>query len=152
MSSDASNASSAGSTAEPFFTMTVDDAYLWEVVAENVTSIDIREDLVEGDLWEAVDQFVRPDNVEAITDATMARLTASRDYLRNEIREHVKAGERYSHPGPLTPNSVLWDLVSEVIADEMHTLFNQPAFWRGLITAVESETIPGMTPDTEEAG
>ena len=156
MSSEASDASSASSTAEatpePFFTLTVDDDYLWEVVAENVTSIDIREDRVEGDLWEAVDRFVGPDNVVSITDATMARLMASRDHLRGEIRDHIKAGERYSLAGPLTPNDVAWDLVSEVIADEMYTLFNQPAFWRGLITTVESETIPGMTPDTEKAG
>ncbi|MBT7693792.1 MAG: hypothetical protein HN750_17495, partial [Gemmatimonadales bacterium] len=47
-SSEASNASSAGSTAEPFFTLTGDDAYLWEVVGENVSSIDIREGRLEG--------------------------------------------------------------------------------------------------------
>ena len=152
MSSEASNASSTDSTAEPFFTLTVDDDYIREVVAENVTSIDIREDRVEGDLWEAVDQFVCLDNVTRIADATMARLMGARVRLTKELRDHIQQGGRYSHPGSLTPANVLWDLVSEVIADEMHSLFNLPAFWRGLITTVESETIPGMTPDTEEAG
>ena len=151
MSSGASNASSASSTAEPFFTLTVDDDYLWEVVAENVTSIDIREDHVEGDLWEAAETLVRSIEWDGIIDATMVLLAASRDRLRQELREHINQGMRYSMPGPLTPGEVLWDLVSEVVADEMHTIFNQPAFWRGLITTVESETIPGMT-DTEEAG
>jgi hypothetical protein len=152
MSSGASNASSASSTAEPFFTLTVDDDYLWEVVAENVTSIDIREDHVEGDLWEAAETLVRSIEWDGIIDATMVLLAASRDRLRQELREHINQGMRYSMPGPLTPGEVLWDLVSEVVADEMHTIFNQPAFWRGLITTVESETVPGMTPDTEEAG
>jgi hypothetical protein len=130
----------------------VDDDYLWEVVAENVTSIDIREDHVEGDLWEAAETLVRSIEWDGIIDATMVLLAASRDRLRQELREHINQGMRYSMPGPLTPGEVLWDLVSEVVADEMHTIFNQPAFWRGLITTVESETVPGMTPDTEEAG
>ena len=152
MSSEASNASSAGSTAEPFFTLTVDDDYIREVVGVNVSSIDIREDSIEGNLWEAAEALVSSIEWDGIIDATMVLLAASRDRLRQELREHINQGMRYSMPGPLTPGEVLWDLVSEVVADEMHTIFNQPAFWRGLITTVESETIPGMTPDTEEAG
>ena len=150
MSSEASNASSANSTAEPFYEVTVDVAYIREVVEQEVFCVDIREDNVEGDLWETVDLFVNRDNRPRIVDATMRELMRRRTYLTREIR---KQAEEVCHQGgPTSVPDLLWERVDEIIADEMHTLFNQPAFWRGLITTVESETIPGMTPDTGEAG
>ena len=120
MSSEASNASSGNSTAEPFFTLTVDDAYIREVVEENVTSIDIREDRVEGDLWEAAEALVRSLEWDGIIDATIDRLMSSRDRLGGEIRDHCEQGEKYFLPDPLKPGDVVWDLVSEVVVDEMH--------------------------------
>ena len=94
MSSEASNASSAGSTAEPFFALTVDDDYIREVVGVNVSSIDIREDSIEGNLWEAAEALVSSIEWDGIIDATMVRLTASRDRLRKVIRGHVSQGRK----------------------------------------------------------